>query len=61
MKSKFILELDMTASIEANLQFLDNCEKEIKLRRKNLKRLKKRKPSNQLDIETEASKIQNDK
>lgn len=56
MRSRFILELDMTASIEANMEFLDKCEKQIKEKRKHLKELSKPKSKNQLDLEEESLK-----
>ena len=56
MKSRFILEIDNLASIEANMEFLDKCEKQIKLKRKNLKEMAKPKPKNQLDLEEESLK-----
>lgn len=58
MKSKFILDLDLTASIEANMEFLDRCEKEIKRKRKNLNEMMKPKTVNQLDLEQESLKVE---
>ena len=56
MKSRFILELDHLASIEANLEFLDKCEKQIKQKRKDLKEMSKPIVKNQLDLEEESLK-----
>lgn len=56
MKSRFILELDMLASVEANLEFLDKCERQIKEKRKKLKEMDKPKSKNQLDLEEESLK-----
>ncbi len=55
MKSRFILEIDNLASIEANLEFLDKCEKQIKQKRKDLKEMqaKSKIKTNQLDLEEE--------
>lgn len=52
MKSKFILDIDFHAPISANIDFLNNCEKEIKRKKKQLQKLEKqRQITNQLTIE----------
>lgn len=52
MKSKFILDLDMLSPISANIEFLNNCEKVIKRKKKKLRDLEKqRQITNQLTIE----------
>lgn len=55
MKSRFILELNLLASIESNLEFLEKCERQIKEKRKKLKSSIKQ-PKNQLDLEEESKK-----
>lgn len=42
MKGRFILELDPRDSLESNLDFLKDCEKQIEIRRQRLKDLYKK-------------------
>lgn len=50
MKARFILELDMLASPQANLEFLDKAKKQIKAKEKEMKALITV-PKNQRDLE----------
>lgn len=51
MKARFILECDMTASYEANMEFLNRCIKDIEKKKAQLKKLREDSPSNQVDLE----------
>lgn len=60
MKARYLCDLDMAASIQQNLDFLDRCMADIKAKRKRLLELEKNKPSKrQLDIEDEDAKADN--
>lgn len=51
-KPKFVLEIDLKAPIQLNLNFLNRCEAAIKEKREILKCLRKKaKTSNQIDLE----------
>lgn len=50
MKSRYICELDLAASIESNLNFLDKCIEDINKKKKRLNELKKPKIKNKLDL-----------
>ncbi len=50
MRARFILETDPLASIEANLEFLRKCEKQIQAKKEQLKGMTKI-PQNQVDLE----------
>ena len=57
MKSRFILEIDHLASIEANLQFLEKCERSVLDKKRDLKRKQKEvKQPKQLDLIEESEK-----
>lgn len=61
MNSKYFLEIDTLASIEANLEFLDKCMIDIKQKKKQLKKLKKSKIKNQIDLEDSIKDIEKTK
>lgn len=61
MNSKYTLEIDILASIEANLKFLDKCIIDIKEKKKQLRKLKKQKPKNQINLEDSIREIESSK
>lgn len=52
MKGRFILDLDPRDSLQSNLDFLKDCEKQIEIRRRRLIELHK-KPIKKQDKEIE--------
>lgn len=58
MRSRFILELDPLASVEANMEFLRKCERDIQAKKERLKNLKSI-PKNQIDLESSIKEIEN--
>lgn len=62
MRSRMILELDHLASIEANMEFLRKCERDIQAKKEKLKKLKllKKTPETQIDLEDMIKNVENE-
>lgn len=55
MRARFIFETDMAASIEANIEFIDKCIRDLQKRKKKLLTLEEeaslKRKTRQIDIE----------
>lgn len=60
MKSRYICEIDLSASIEANIKFIDNCIEDLNKKKQRLKNLQKPKSKNQIDLEDSIKEITKD-
>ena len=56
MRARMILELDPLASIEANMEFLRKCERDIQAKKERLKNMKKI-PKTQIDLEDSIKEV----